>query len=438
MREFTGKNSPASTKLPVKIAQQILYNIIYSISMKLSKQSKELMLFFTKNNFNYIHQTSTTNKILKNLYNEIMNASIYCKNIKYKITVKKIENSSHIPKPVHFNANSFPREIMEHIDKSSASALLYSFSLYDRKVKVYFVIENDIDIDNNVYNEYIESIATWLYMLHLHSSKKCAKKLAIYFYFTSHEKILPTSNAHTLNELNVNTAFTTTCPIDSEIIVYRKEEWFKVFIHETFHNFGLDFSMMDNEIVTKEIISIFKVKSHVNGYEAYAEFWAEIINILFCCMHTSKNKKDSNEILSMMERYINLERAHSLFQLTKTLDFMGLSYNELYSNTNKSSLRREKLYKENTNVLSYYIIKSVLLTNYQGFLHLCSVTNKYIFDFTKTNENLLTFCKFIERNYKSKQMLNGIDEMNEMLIRNKKKNLSFILSNLRMSICELV
>ena len=47
---------------------------------------------------------------------------------------------------------------------------------------------------------------------------------------------------------------------------------------------------------------------------------------------------------------------------------------------------------------------------------------------------------FIERNYKSKILLDNINETTEFYLRlNRKKNkdLDYILSNLRMSICEL-
>jgi L-rhamnose isomerase len=67
----------------------------------------------------------------------------------------------------------------------------------------------------------------------------------IYIYHTSLLKILPNTNVDILNENNVNTAFTRTCPSNSEIVVFRKEEWFKVFIHETFHSFGIDFASMN-------------------------------------------------------------------------------------------------------------------------------------------------------------------------------------------------
>ena len=166
----------------------------------------------------------------------------------------------------------------------------------------------------------------WIYILSSYASKRCSNSLVVYLYFTSLEKSLPSSNVETLDELNVNTAFTTTCPKDSEIVVFRKEEWFKVLIHETFHNFGLDFSDMNNSHAHKCILDIFKVNSNVNLYESYTEFWAEIMNALFCSFYTLKNKRDIDQFLSNSEFFINFERTYSYFQLVKALDFMGLTY----------------------------------------------------------------------------------------------------------------
>jgi hypothetical protein len=409
--------------------------------MELSKISKELILFFSKNKYlNYVKQTNKTKSILTDLYNEIQEANYYVKKqIKYRYTIKKIQTATQITKPKNFNTRSFPDIVRNHIDELIMSEICYYFSLYDRNIKVYFIVENDnIMLEIEQYNKYIHTIATWLYILNMYSSKDCSVNLNIYFYFTSLKKNLPNSNIYILDETNVNTAFTTTCSSDSEIIVFRKEEWLKVFIHETFHNFGLDFSMMNNDITHECIINIYKVKSNINAYEAYTEFWAEIINAIFCSYYATPDN-DINEFLSNCEFYINFERTYSIFQLIKTLEFMGLQYKDLYSNSKYSAILRDNLYKENTNVLAYYIIKTVLINNYQGFFSWCKTNNLSLLDFKKTTGNQKEFCKFIEKNYKSNTLLQDINDSHIFFSKIKKKKSvnQFILTNMRMSICEL-
>lgn len=427
--------------------------------MKLTNKSKQILSFFTNNKYiHHIKHSNATNTILLKLYYDILNAYRFLQSIKknntYDYEITKIQNSLEITKPKNFNYNSFPQVIREHIDELSLSEIAYSFSLFNRKIKVVFVVEDpNIELKINTYNKYIDSIIMWLYILNLYSSKQCANSLVIYFYFTSLEKKLPVSNIYILDEKHINTAFTTTCPKDSEIVIFRHEEWFKVFIHETFHNFGLDFSDMNNDNCHNYLLKIFKVNSLVNSYEAYTEFWAEIINALFCSFYSLKNTNRENdtvanqrEFLSNAEFFINFERCYSFFQLIKILDFMGLSYKDLYLNKLENQLLRETLYKENTNVLAYYVIKTVMMNNYPSFLSWCDKNNLSLIAFKKTIANQQKFCEFIEKNYKSASMLENVDNSELFLEQLKKKKNNavinqkmkhFLLTNLRMTICEL-
>jgi hypothetical protein len=416
--------------------------------MRLSKNSKQLMMFLTKNK-GINHQTFTkkTDSIITELYKDILEAYNYLLNIKrlksqyYSVKTKKVLSATQITKPQIFNSNSFPEVVRNHIDEMTMSEITYSFKIFDRNIKVHFILEeSNIELKLATFNKYLDAIIMWLYILNQYASKTCSNTLVIYFYFTGLEKHLPQSNISILDEINVNTAFTTTCPKDSEIVVFRREEWFKVFIHETFHNFGLDFSDMNTEQVTNQILSLFKVNSKVNLFESYAEFWAEIMNALFCSFIELKNKNDVAEFLNNAEFFINFERSYSFLQLVKTLNFMGLSYMDLYSNTDHSKTLRDNLYKEKTNVLSYYIIKTILMNNFQSFLAWCENNNFSLLQFKKTNANQIAYYKFIERYYKSSSMLQNIQSTQVFLGKISKKNTNinnYVLSNLRMSICEL-
>ena len=416
--------------------------------MKLSNNSKKLMQFFIKNKYiNHVKQTKQTDSIITEIYQSIIESHKYILNLNkteklYKVSIKKIVSSSQISKPKNFNSNSFPNIVRNHIDELTMTEITYIFSLNERNIKIHFIVEdNNIQHQMETYNKYVDAMIIWLHILNQHASKNCVNTLVVYLYFTSLEKKIPNSNNLTLDEINVNTAFTSTCPKDSEIVVFRKEEWFKVFIHETFHNFALDFSDMNNVHTNNCILNIFKVNSNVNLYESYTEFWAEIINASFCSFFSLKNKNDIDEFLSNFEILINFERTFSFFQLVKTLNFMGLTYKDLYLNTQNSHILRENLYKEKTNVLAYYVIKTILMNNYQGFLKWCKTNNTSLLQFKKTIINQRELCKFIENNYKTTTMLNGVIKtqifLNNINKKNNNQNLSYVLSNLRMSICEL-
>jgi hypothetical protein len=115
---------------------------------------------------------------------------------------------------------------------------------------------------------------------------------------------------------------------------------------------------------------------------------------------------------------------------------MGLTYKNLYLNDSNSNMLRENLYKENTSVLSYYIIKTILLYNYKSFLVWCNTNNISLLQFKKSNKNLISFCDFIESKYNNKPFLRNIECAKKVFEKVDKKD-KFIVCNLRMSIFEL-
>jgi len=197
---------------------------------------------------------------------------------------------------------------------------------------------------------------------------------------------------------------------------------------------------MNNDECHKIILDIFKVNSEVNLYESYTEFWAEIMNALFCSFFVLKDKTNFGEFLKLSEFFINFEISYSFFQLVKILKFMGLRYTDLYSESKESIILRNNLYKEKTNVLSYYVIKLILINNYQSMLLWCVNNNLSLLQFKKTRQNQINFCNFIKNKYKNKNILEKIYSTETFLkkqLTNKNKNIIFLLSNLRMTLCEL-
>ena len=416
--------------------------------MKLTKESHKLMSFFIKYNcIKPIKQTKKTDAILRRLYYEIVDGVSYINEVKgkrgslfYGLKLVDITSVSQIPKPSTFPPNSFPLEVRNHIDDFSLSMFSYTMYLFDRDINIMFLTEQGKPEDLiETYNTYVDYMLVWLYIVNEYSSKSCVKKLKIYVYHTSLLKELPRSNIEILGWNNVNTAFTRTCPKDSEIIVFRKEEWFKVFMHETIHNFGLDFSGMNQDFCNKKILSIFPVNSEVNLYESYTEFWARIMNALFCSYINIKNKLNIDDFLTNVELFINFERIFAFFQMIKVLDFMDISYKDLYQNTVESENIRKAMFKENTSVLSYYIITLIMLNGYQDFISWCNINNTSLLQFKKTSANLNEYCKFIEKKYKTRSLLDGIECMEKLLKRVSKKRseMVYIIRNMRMTICEL-
>jgi hypothetical protein len=343
----------------------------------------------------------------------------------YKIS---IGNNNIFSNPNDFN--SIPTIIRENIKNNLFNSLSFDFFLSGRKIKIYFILHEPIT--NKIiqkYTKFVYLMTSWLYIISTYSSYICSQKLNIYIYLSDSIKKLPINKNIILNQEHINTAFTRLC---SEIIIFRQEEWFKVFIHETIHNFNLDFSNMDMTQCNRIIKNIFFVNSNVNLYEAYTEFWARIINTAFISYTYSKNY---NHFVKVFERLLNIEISYSLFQMIKILNYMRLTYDEIINNFQEN-------YKEKTNILSYFFITTILLFNYTEFLSWCDINNYNLYDFKKTNKNLLEFCKFIKNKYDDTIFLQNIHKINIFFetYQNKNKNnkkINYLMNNLRMTIYEL-
>ena len=411
--------------------------------MILTKYSQELTTFFIENNcIEHERINPKTREILTQLYNQLKNTSRYIKSTESESTftkqVRKLSASQQSIKPQSFDEYSFPKTIINHIDSTSSIEITYNFSVQERKITVHFILENSTEKEIKKCNNHIKLIIHLMYFLTIYSNKSCSKKLTIFIYMTLLKKELPKTNSHILDQTNVNTAFTRSCRPTSEIVIFRKEEWFKVLIHESFHNFGLDFADMNNSKCHSQILRIFKVSSEVNLYEAYTEFWAEIINASFCSFLLLQNKNDVddeddddiNEFLTNADFFINFERSYSFFQLVKTLDFMGLTYTDLYSTVSTNTS-----YNEKSNILAYYIIKTILLHNFQDFLMWCQNHNTSLLQFNKQDNSQIELCYFIEQKYKSVTLLKNIYKTEAMFIQIKGNNR--LSQNMRMTMFEL-
>jgi len=264
------------------------------------------------------------------------------------------------------------------IDQSNFVSNTYGFSIGLHNIEVHILSEKNID------DSYIKKIYIWLCVALSFSLRKCSQELSIYIYLTELEKEVPEKHS-AIDQINVNTGFTFPCKSKNEINVYRREEWFKVLIHETFHNLGLDFSHYDCSKIDEKVLTIFPVNSEVRLCETYCETWAEILNVMFIVFNPNTS---TGTLVKKTEKYMDLERTFSLFQAAKVLKHFGLTYKQLYERNESAHMARKMRYKENTPVLSYYIIKSLLMYKINNFLEWCVLNNGISIRFGNLNSNM--------------------------------------------------
>ena len=120
---------------------------------------------------------------------------------------------------------------------------------------------------------------------------------------------------------------------------------------------------------------------------------------------------------------------------------MGLTYPDLYEKNSISKQKRDLLYKEDTNIFAYYILKCILLFNIYDFLKWCKTNNTNMFSFDETSHNYNKLYEFINSKYKNKHFLKSIKNATILLDRLQKEQLDtendFIFNTMRMSIIEM-
>ena len=274
--------------------------------------------------------------------------------------------------------------------------------------------------DQMIYKMYI-----WLHIASQYANKMCSRNMNIFLYMLDCKKQLPSVDRRAVDRVHTNTAFTTACSLETDIYLFREEEWFKVFIHETFHNLGLDFSTMDQTDIENRIRQIFPIPSlsNIRVYETYCETWAELMNIMFISHWATKEQTDTN-IIKKMESFIQVERTFSLFQCIKLLHHYDLTYNDIYATSlhKPASNTALKRYKENTQVFSYLVLKSILMFSLNDFLEWCMLHNKGTVEFSKTPLNMTQYYQLFEKLYIRPDLLKCIEDMTRVYNESYNKN----------------
>ena len=378
--------------------------------------------------------------IFKTIFDDINLAHNYVKYIKRngRLKTKKF-NKDKLKSSDLILSSYVPQKIRTFIDKNEGHVIEYECKLNVNEVKILFIIFDD-EKDICQYDKYAELMFTWLKVAFMYSRSICSKELTIYLYMTPEKKILPKTQVDILSPINCNTAVTNGCLEKNEIIIYRKEEWFKVFIHETFHSLGLDFANYSTEEFERGISKIFPLKN-LDITETYAEFWATIINCSFCSYNLLEKKTDFETFMLYIRFCIQFEQIFSIFQTVKILGFMGIDYKSLYEKDAISASVRRYLYKEKTNVFAYYILKSLFLFFHIDFLTWCDKNNINLLRFNRNPKNLMNLTIFISYRYNSVDFINGLKKMTsymkDLKIDPDSKEQDFLRST-RMTAVELI
>ena len=420
--------------------------------MSFSPDSEELMKLILPDFDNFLVkktplQQKKLDNILKILYNDIKLAERWSSaentlsRIKTHLKDKEESKENLIPQWLLNESKYIPEFIRSYIIQHLKGYVIYKIKIGDRNVEFHFGILKEKDYHNlSQFDNYVKRMIIWLKIAFQYAPLKCSKTLKIYGFLTPFKKQLPGNQFTVISQNHCNSAVTTSCIPHGEIIVYRAEEFIKVFIHETFHTLGLDFSNMPLTSFNKKVRQLFPINSEFNLFEAYTEFWASTMNSLISAYLLTENKDEQN-FLIYSDFCSRFEQIFSLFQMVKILDFMGLNYKNLFSNDSVSNGVRRYLFKEKSNVFAYYIIKNLLLYFNVDFLIWCKQHNNNLLSFNKNSSTLNSFLQFIDEKHQNKTFLKDIEKMHEFLRKQQGNRAepkhNKLTKTMRMSLCEL-
>ena len=404
-------------------SQQLMTHF-FDIFESYTKNKKGKMQRETNSIFTTLHNELT---VAENVYNDVYK-------VKVKRFIKEVKSQKDIPVTTLINSKYIHSSIKNKIYKDAKYLVTYNLKLQGTQIEINTLFLSEKDFKNlNKFEKTIDNVFIFLKFMFFYLKRKKPKQMKYYLFLTNNRKVLPKSKDEVIGSLNCNTGITYGCSLNGEVLIYRKEECFKVILHETIHLLCLDFNNLHLEKINQKIKNLLHINSNVNLFESYTEYWANIFHSIFCAKNLSVNYK--KDFLLYLDFILTYEKMYSLFQCIKVLKHMRLNYKQLISKDEISISLKKLYYKEESNIFAYYVVKMVLLYYNEEFLMWCKKNNKeIIFNFKKNTKNIYLFWDFIYEKMQSKELIEKMEKMEEHYSIVKGKDL---LSNLRMTITSI-
>lgn len=369
----------------------------------------------------------------------------------YKRLIRNVYNK-------HFSNNPYiDNNIKEYIRNKPGSLITYQLPFKDKTITINLIKYSKISPKQlKNFDNLVKNMMAQIYLInHLTKNNTCSEdSLNVYLFLTPFKRELEKSQEKVLGASNANGGFCYGCVSNGDIVVYRQEEVFKVFSHELVHNFGVDgyiWQFMTQVKVknTKEYLIYNKFldnfnlgrENNIGIQESLVEFWGEFFNNAIYSFVYSKScnlstyKQEFKFYTQVFETVMKFEIIHSFLQTAKIISHNRLNYIDILSTNNN-----KPVYKENTHIFSYYILKLYILFGYKEFINSqISLTRENGLFFNNSLQNMQKFFNYMSSVSKNSYLLQNIKFMRELYtsIRVlKTKNLNFLLNNLRMSVLE--
>ena len=363
-----------------------LYNVYKSSKFQSQSKSVALATLFSHNkNSNFKHLLNKLNLVFKEHEPIIKKINIDST----RVTVSKevaTDKITHILKTIFSDTRYIDKTIVDYIDANinKCSMITYENIINEQTFTFNFIIYDKTKINIKKLNNCVKAMLLFLQVIiNITNNKKVSTNseivsekvstnicningLQVNFFMTHFVKEFELYTNKVLGAININSGLTYPCQKTGEIYIYRKHEFFKVFIHETLHSYNVDKLLHTNYESNsnfQSLIKTFNIESSANSYtkiglnEAVTEFWAFIIHTFIYCYNNSSN---FTKLLEHFERFYKIEVSHSFFQVAKILHVNKLNYAQFLTTITKNG---PVLYNETSHILSYIFFKSLLIYN---------------------------------------------------------------------------
>lgn len=339
---------------------------------------------------------------ISELYKDITEGMHYARELfrKKKVNVHTLHNKFDTSL---FSTVFMSEHIKETIQRDMVSQTIFNGNVDNQNITLKLGVIKGTPFTKIELEDFARRVFSWLYVCHKYSAQKCKGSNTIEIYFTEYKKGFPNNYTKELTPQHVNSGYSYVCSPNNTIVVFRLEEWFKVFIHETMHSYGLQpLSHVEREI-DNSLRQIIPLKADIKVCEAYVETWARILNATCSAIYNSNNENDFHTIL---EFTLRMESIFSVVQSYRVLSFLNLTYTQA---TDPTCIYASTIYKEKTNVFSYYVLCGAFMFNPYVFIHWCANNNPNVLQFNNTPQGGKRFCVYMTealRNRKIKELMN--------------------------------
>lgn len=324
-----------------------------------------------------------------NVIKQILKSRNNLNNVKH--TYDKVHNISELKS--HINGYYVPPNIKNTLNLYNKCKKLTVYCESNNIINVFIITKN-----KSIKKAFVDHLCIYAYTaVNVLSQETRNRNINVIFLNSNISKKLPVSKC-TLGPEHVNTGFAYinhNSPIN--IVIYRREEFFKTLIHELVHYYNYH-PMSTSNLIDSLIFNVFPLvgTNKILFTEAYTECIANRLNVLL--IHYLFDDTTS------LKKKIKIEDMFSVLQARKILDFNKIQdVNDIKFG-----------YNENTNVFAYYILKSALLCE--------KLFNKqYLTNFNKLDD-IYTFVDVLRSAITSNKWIHNLhDNKFKLKVRSKSK-----------------